>query len=855
MPSWIELKCWPCCLSALDWSQDGFLAVASHDWVEIVFPQTESWDEEQERIQWRHFSLEIPVFSNAELPGKRPVRFGIYSAGEEISASYPVSLSWSLPGLAKHRRCALACLTSNLVLSIWASEGKCQEEASWARRFIVNDALEDFFLSANREGNGRTSPILEEDLRVKTRIRAFAWAPSMDNGFYSSTVGTRLLWPQHLIAVSIDYNTIVVLDIRSPTTTLGVEEEWCAQGLGSFSLASNTDDDEPVNNTFDDLLNHQQFLSQICWSPWVQEDDVFYSVLAYATNSSVRARPVSFSLGKIEFGPEIVYVKTQNIFTGPIKWSLRPGAKGDLTLVVFVDNKVVSLTISYANALILNHADYLPDHRYDAVSGLVFDVREDGTSILHISTLQSTTHNPTAALELCPSHISEAPNPSWHEEIINSQLLFSLKNDLQGHANTKVWGLSVSPLGDSIACCHSFHPSDMIEYGLPTDRQCSITISSLRKSGIFPAQHVSAGALYLSIRKWLENTEALEYKDIAPGMKDEILNEVVQTYGPPANLPSSKILRVGDSVSIELQKLITVFKRNTFLNRNTLKDRYDILVSHVCTPSDECEVQRTMIAFRMANDIQTLPDYLSKASAFSRRIASMSYEVVRFVCEESMEDDELPTDTEAHPPPETCDICTAPIPFENLHSALCENGHEFQRCGISFLSIQAPRITKFCGICSTPFFKDEFVFDQELRSMALSKDRDTSMPNEEAQRGTGPEKVQAAGTERADAEARGMEVQGQGSDKRLKGDEIERGQVESDIIEEEQQPQLSETDSSQDTDLPEQQPVKKGPPSNPARLGIRSSRNRRIREPPLTLARVLFLGCDVCPYCGAKYIG
>jgi hypothetical protein len=62
-----------------------------------------------------------------------------------------------------------------------------------------------------------------------------------------------------------------------------------------------------------------------------------------------------------------------------------------------------------------------------------------------------------------------------------------------------------------------------------------------------------------------------------------------------------------------------------------------------------------------------------------------------------------------------CDFCSAPIPFTDLMSGTCANGHEFPRCGISLLAIQAPGITKYCGICSTPYLNEEFVRAQEIR--------------------------------------------------------------------------------------------------------------------------------------------
>ena len=69
-----------------------------------------------------------------------------------------------------------------------------------------------------------------------------------------------------------------------------------------------------------------------------------------------------------------------------------------------------------------------------------------------------------------------------------------------------------------------------------------------------------------------------------------------------------------------------------------------------------------------------------------------------------------------------CEFCNAAIPFTDLTTATCLNGHQFPRCGLSFIAIQAPGITKYCGICSTPFFSEELVAAQERGHMMVNSE-------------------------------------------------------------------------------------------------------------------------------------
>jgi len=140
-----ELMCWPSCVDAIDWSQDGIIALASDERVELLFPNTVNFERDQDIPQWQHVALKVPLFSTDELPLKEPAPMQSYSIGQEISNSSPTAIAWSPPGLAKHRKCALAVLTANLVLSMWATEGKPQDASSWNRRLIVNDALREYY--------------------------------------------------------------------------------------------------------------------------------------------------------------------------------------------------------------------------------------------------------------------------------------------------------------------------------------------------------------------------------------------------------------------------------------------------------------------------------------------------------------------------------------------------------------------------------------------------------------------------------------------------------------------------------------------------------------------------------------
>ncbi|KAI4644284.1 hypothetical protein J4E93_006184 [Alternaria ventricosa] len=671
------LRCWPACVDAIDWSSDGIIALASDERVELLFPNTVDFERDQVLPQWQHVPLKVPLFSTDELPLKEPAPTSNYSVGEEISNSAPISIAWSPPGIAKHRKCALAALTANLTLSLWsAAEGKPEEETSWTRRLIINDALVDHFGDWDDEPS-HVAHDSKERLRSRGRIRAFAWAPALPCPGPAGVVGTHLVYGPHMLVVSDDDNHLVFLKIESPTSSLGAEPDWRA------------------------------------------------------------------------------------------------------------------------------------------------DV-------------------PTAILEQTPDGLKSLDAPEWRERIGNNLALFSAKNELKGNSRAKVWGLTRSPLGDFIAACNSVHPSDMIEYGIPADRSGAVAISSLRPGSrsldIFPKENVTAEGIVYSLKKLAE--EVVEDPDDIPAFADEMVAKLVETYtGPPVSEMSATTSVAYSDVN-DLDSLIKGFKSNAFLESPTLKDRYTILVSEAYKTQINKELPKTLIAYRLAVALQQLPSSLSH-TPFSAEIRTHHKQLVTLInmvmgyddtsrslpADKSSEQDSAPTaGTGTHgnsvstnqgsavPVADTCDFCSAFIPFADPRSATCTNGHVFPRCGLTFLAIQAPGITKYCGICSTPFLSDEFIMAQE--DVEHNKSVDTG--DNTVMRGVaGDDEVSERGEGSSDQMNKANE----------EGSSDQEGDEQAMVVDQES------NDSDDGDDVYER------------------------RELPVTLARILFLACDACIYCGGKFIG
>lgn len=174
-------------------------------------------------------SFKVNAFTSTEWPLHELSDLEHLSIGEEQSPSTIVSLSWSPPGLARHKRSILAVLTTSHILSLWASDSNFTATSTWQRVLIINRALQicpdDKFSDVNY-GLGC------EASRQSARIRSKSWAPH--NVAYShqslslpqSTSPYAACQTQYL-AVTNDADEIAILHIRSPWSYGG--HKWEAQ--------------------------------------------------------------------------------------------------------------------------------------------------------------------------------------------------------------------------------------------------------------------------------------------------------------------------------------------------------------------------------------------------------------------------------------------------------------------------------------------------------------------------------------------------------------------------------------------------------------------------------------------------
>ena len=286
------------------------------------------------------------------------------------------ALEWSPPGLAKHRRCALGILTSNLVLSIWVSESNPRIAASWKRVLIVNLELERYFKDLQITEGGSSEDEKVERLRLRQRIRAFSWSPSTSYPGPLTTIGSPLNWGTYFLAVSNDNNEITILRILSPYDPLSPTEEWSVKAATHFKVHNNSASQVHAPGIFDEYVQQQRFISHLAWSPWSGRESARHqSTLAYASNSELRARNIfgyiqknghlSLSIAESESTYQVINLK----HAGPLRWGPQVGNQDRIFLIAFSQTDALCFSVLETDASDFEVSTHDLDGRWDAVSG------------------------------------------------------------------------------------------------------------------------------------------------------------------------------------------------------------------------------------------------------------------------------------------------------------------------------------------------------------------------------------------------------------------------------------------------------------------------------------------------------
>ncbi|OJD28094.1 hypothetical protein ACJ73_00491 [Blastomyces percursus] len=688
----VELKLFPSCFDCISWSPDGELAVALGENVHVLIPRIKvptsagaAETASTSNTQWTTTKFRANIFTNKEWPMIFPQQGETFSLGEEQSISHVVALAWSPHCLTKYSRHALAVLTSNLVLSLWElADG----QSKWVRSVVVNSALRDAF-GPSLQGK---SSILQR----KQHVRSFCWSPKCDDDRHDkgSPQGHLAYRNMSLLVVANDMNDITMIRVRNDRR-------------GS--------DKKARRKLWVEVISHTEIRPPAAAYPRGNPRHTSPIVIIQATEVKVFLLHAKFeqlegeeegnntdarlNLQLSEAIPISQDEQFQRMsFYGPLRWIDRAGHE---------NSPSSRLAVGYLGGYVVITLDDLfvpePTARGRRTSNISFyhalraDIEEDNGSlewepitaitsttdtqshipVLHVAQFSSSLRSlPLPAIQSQDVTISNDGQPGnpqsadLHSQIEGFRSRFDLDHDLGGMSVARIWGMT-SHRG-WVAGCFTVHPSDMVEY---------ITTARERSRIVFaPPQPVGG----------------------ASGEPREPLSAALPWDIPPQLTPKHTSAARANVLSFTLHENYRDLPNDPWVR----KLRYAAIC---CLATDQCP----------ADDPHVLEAAKSAAQWLSNTLnLDLSLEL-SLIDEKLQSQIQHPSEPSASPETnkripgkpreaqvgaghdvfEFCDICGSGIDWYSAEESQCTEGHVFARCGLSFLSIQDPSISKRCSVC------------------------------------------------------------------------------------------------------------------------------------------------------------
>ncbi|KAL1646365.1 hypothetical protein SLS58_003325 [Diplodia intermedia] len=785
---------------------------------------------------WINVHIRTNLFSSTEVPPIDPLPLRANSIGEEISLSDTASIEWSPPGLAKHSRCALAVLTTNLNLSLWVSDSDPKVTRSWKRALVLNHEVERYFQKVYAQEEFRLDLDWETRRRLRRRIRSFAWSPQLRPSLPAEHSVQEGQFPVNcsFIAVSNDNNDVAILRVDSPYSFFSPPSaQWSARAEAHFSLEPKLDL-HPVPRPFllTETMSEQRYIGNLAWSPWTTDPHgVPEAILAYTTNHSIHLRRVRIA----PFSSDVSLDQT-DIFSDPsigtrnvhlLRWM--PRAHDDVFyLVAFSQAGAFCYEVPCRDPSKTTATTHDLDKRWDTIAasylttksvkiGCAFNgLSKTEPGVQFISQLTAPVVA-TSEFKLPIPPTTESQAPPFQQSIRDSEKLFSAENELAGHTHTKAWAMCSSPMGDLVASGVSFHPGDMVEYTIAATSRTHIGVQPFHDTA-----DLSAETLIYCAQTWLE--ELPEESRAEHSVRSTILEQFWRALGLSnehgdglvAQYPKVNV----DGLNLEERtSLAQALRRAVYSNdKSILKQRYGRLLTLFFDPKGTTQSDDAPAIQKLVTEVLRVPKSSYNDSEASRKIRTVYSSMLPWLSDaeaSGMYDGAVETSTDKHV--ERCEICDDSIGFESFAWARCGQGHEFGeftkeqgivnlgssrlmrvpavRCSLTFLAIQAPGISKLCGICGKRYLNEESVVRTDKLAGADTSQQDVAMPD------------------------------------------VDGGQ--------------------QGDNLPwaETNVTSEGSSKQGAGTGQGQAATVDCGRSPITLARMLFAACDVCIYCGGKFVG
>ncbi|CEL09641.1 hypothetical protein ASPCAL12774 [Aspergillus calidoustus] len=663
----LELQVFPSSYNCISWSEDGEIAVATGEYVQVLTPKPPSGREANGASphflanDWHRTRFRANIFTINEWPVMYPQPRDQFSVGAEQSMSTVVSVSWSPPGLVKHRRSVLAVLTTNQVLSIYAYAG-----TKWTRVAIVNKALESHFGENVNPDTPKTR---------KTSIRSFTWTPPLIIPAQDQPhPGPESRWGIPFLAITTDANDVAFVQFHTSSGQQASSNILHCELVSVVSLHNAVSYDQKIQpaSLFASALRSEIKILSLASGPWLyQAHQIAGSGAEMQEAGSGNDRPYKLSF-HAEENKAVPFDPTDELqLTGPVEYVHEIGTR---RISIAVGAVAALVTVNLSEDLYRGQAadgdvnsyifplsvDCTDPTGYERISGMTVAIQpESKTPVLHLGTIEG--HGATKAFV----YGGEADEPSrapWKDQIEDIRERFDIDRDLGGLSVSRIRGLT--SVQGIVATAVTLHPGDMVEYRSSAEDRLIILFST-SDGQLTQTEHVP----FLR-RNTTFSPEFLTKR------RDVVLRYILRSGKEAKQALSSKVLYAAACCAIVQSQCL------------------DLL-------SNAREVLESLAS----NHGVDLTDEIAKCSEPGSFIDAKPAELL-----DAANDNVF----------ERCEICGSGIGWDSAQEAQCASGHVFVRCNLTVLAIQEPGISKFCSRCDSEYLDEDLIGTTSERELQPS---------------------------------------------------------------------------------------------------------------------------------------
>lgn len=237
---------------------------------------------------------------------------------------------------------------------------------------------------------------------------------------------------------------------------------------------------------------------------------------------------------------------------------------------------------------------------------------------------------------------------------------------------------------------------------------------------------ISSETLLLSLLRFRENNLDVAFDPDKLAAQMLAATEV----GPPSNQGMSVSVQTADSEIVTMELRMRILS-----DADATIRRYKRLITIAEDDSRGASTPDLEIIRRLTTETLRLPRSMCDQSRLSADIVRI-YSIVLAKLDQREGKTSHMQSQLTRADGEACTVCNKMLPFESLRWARCSNGHQFPRCSLTFLAIQAPGMTKSCVICNSQCL-NEYLIDS-LVPHSPSGGENTGAKDDTAENNGGP---------------------------------------------------------------------------------------------------------------------